>query len=288
MISSMTGFGRCVVNSKWGDFSWNLRSLNHRSLDINIQVPERFRALEAQCRRSIAESFERGRIDASLSFTHANPDFHTESLDVSLVRHLLQFNEEIQQQFPHATALSVAEILQWPGMISSGKHDDEELSKSIIGALNEALTDLSGDRRREGALVVEIVLEKLALFKDSCAQARILIPQAQKSMQDRFSEKLAELDLEVDPGRWEQEIALALIKLDVAEEIDRIELHVAEFERVLAEDSVVGKKLSFLIQELVRETNTLGSKTSHYPLSSLSVEMKVTLEQMREQIQNIE
>ena len=288
MISSMTGFGRCVVNSQWGDFSWNLRSLNHRSLDINIQVPESFRALEAQCRRSIAESFERGRIDASLSFAHANPNFRAESLDVSLVRHLLEFNEEIQQQFPDATALSVAEILRWPGMISSGEDEDEELSKRIIGALNEALTDLSGDRRREGALVVEIVLEKLALFKDSCTQARKLIPQAQKSMQDRFSEKLAELDLEVDPGRWEQEIALALIKLDVAEEIDRIELHVAEFERVLAEDSVVGKKLSFLIQELVRETNTLGSKTSHYALSSLSVEMKVTLEQMREQIQNIE
>lgn len=288
MISSMTGFGRCVVNSQWGDITWNLRSVNHRSLDIHINVSERFRPLEAKCRRMIAESFERGRIDASLSFLNANQEPRASSLDASLVQQLLAYNEEIQQQLPDSTGLSVAEILKWPGVINADQDDDEQLYEQVVASLDNALKNLTADRRREGALVEKLILEKLELFRHSCVQARELIPQAQQSMQERFSKKLAELDLEVDPGRWEQEIGFALVKLDVAEEIERIELHVTEFVRVLDEDSVVGKKLSFVLQEMSREANTLGSKTTHYPLSSLSVEMKVILEQIKEQIQNIE
>lgn len=284
----MTGFGRSVANSERGEITWHVRSLNHRSLDISIHLPERFRVLESKCWRPITEMFQRGRIDAALSFSRASSEFQTEMLDASVVRQLLAYSSEVQQKFPDAAALSAADILKWPGMISAGDNEDEAIVETILATLSSALTDLAADRRREGALVAEIILEKLSLFKDSCSEARELIPQAQNSMQERFSKKLAELDLEVDPGRWEQEIGLALIRLDVAEEIDRIDLHVAEFERVLAEESVVGKKLSFVLQELVREANTLGSKTPHYPLSSLSVEMKVILEQIREQIQNVE
>ncbi len=288
MISSMTGFARRVEETRWGEMTWSLRSLNHRSLDISIQMPERFRPLEAQFRRRIVESFSRGRVDAFLLFSRAVSATEKSRLDESVLQSLMVYAEEIKRRSPEAPELTVAEVLKWPGVIQIDEEPGEELSEALIQSLEDTLGDLIRDRHREGRLVEEILQEQLQQFKSGSVKARGLIPEAQARFQERMREKLAELDVEVDPARWEQEVGLMLTKLDVAEEIDRIDLHVAEFERVLAEDSVVGKRLGFLLQELVREVNTLGSKTLHHPLSSLSVDLKVTLEQMREQIQNVE
>ena len=288
MMSSMTGFAQFVAEVEGGEAAWDLRSLNHRSIDIHLQLPELFRPLEAQCRRILATHLSRGRIDATLTFTTTGAESDDYGIDDSLLDLLLGYSKAVQQRTPDASALSVADILKWPGVIQADPKYDEILSEQVLQLLESATATLTAERQREGALIEDVLWDKLNLFKVGCAQANQLIPEAQQNLKDRFIEKLAELELEVDPGRWEQEIGLALVKLDVAEEIDRINLHVAEFERALQNESVVGKKLGFILQELGREVNTLGSKTSYYPLNSLAVEMKVTLEQMREQIQNVE
>ena len=288
MISSMTGYARQIKETDRGELTWALRSLNQRSLDIHINIPDQFRPVEAQCRRRLNESFERGRIDASLLFNQVSIGSETGLLDQSVLTSLFAHAEEVQKRSPYAAALSIAEVLRWPGVICIDEEPDEAFFEFTLQLLDESIEELAMDRRREGGQVEEILQDKLKLFKSSCDEARKLIPEAQQSLHERFKEKLEELDIEVDPGRWEQEIGLALTKLDVAEEIDRIDLHVVEFERVLAEDSVVGKRLGFLLQELVREVNTLGAKTLYFPLNSLTVDMKVILEQIREQVQNVE
>ncbi len=288
MIASMTGFAQRTDKTNWGEINWNLRSLNHRSLDIHVQLPEKFRILEAQCRRKLVESFDRGRVDASLTFTRTESDSDASLLDDTVLQSLIAYASSVQQHMPGIRALSVAEVLRWPGVMQADANPEQELTEIILQSLGETINDLEHDRAREGKLVKEIVVEKLEQFKASLSDARKLVPQAQQSLHDRMAEKLAELNIEVDPGRWEQEIGLTLVKLDVAEEVDRIDLHVAEFERALSQESVVGKRLGFILQELGREVNTLGSKTMHYPLNALAVEMKVSLEQIREQIQNVE
>ena len=288
MIASMTGFARRVEKTQWGEITWNIRSLNHKSLDVSLQVPEPFRALESQCRRAIVERFSRGRIDASLSVTRVGADCESPHLDEAVLQSLLAYANSVRQWAPDATPLTITEILRWPGVVNTDAEPEQELAQSVVATLGQVLADLTNDRQREGALVKAILVEKLEQFKAGSSEARQLLPAAQRNLQDRMVEKLAELDLEVDPGRWEQEIGLVLVKLDVVEEADRLDLHVAEFERVLAEESVVGKRLGFIIQELGREVNTLGSKSMYYPLNALMVEMKVVLEQIREQIQNVE
>ena len=288
MIASMTGFARRVEKTQWGEITWNIRSLNHKSLDVSMQVPEPFRALESQCRRAIVESFSRGRIDASLSVTRTGADSDTPLLDEAALQSLLSYANSVRQWAPDAAPLSITEILRWPGVVNTDAEPEQELAQSVVATLGQTLADLTNDRQREGALVKAILVEKLEQFKTGSKEARQLIPAAQRNLQDRMVEKLGELDLEVDPGRWEQEIGLVLVKLDVVEEADRLDLHVAEFERVLTEESVVGKRLGFILQELGREVNTLGSKSMYYPLNALMVEMKVILEQIREQIQNVE
>ena len=288
MIASMTGFARRVEKTQWGEITWNIRSLNHKSLDVSMQVPEPFRALESQCRRAIVESFSRGRIDASLSVTRTGADCETPLLDEAALQSLLAYANSVRQWAPDASPLSITEILRWPGVVNTDAEPEQELAQSVVATLGQTLADLTNDRQREGALVKAILVEKLEQFKTGSKEARQLIPAAQRNLQDRMVEKLGELDLEVDPGRWEQEIGLVLVKLDVVEEADRLDLHVAEFERVLTEESVVGKRLGFILQELGREVNTLGSKSMYYPLNALMVEMKVILEQIREQIQNVE
>ena len=288
MIASMTGFARRVEKTQWGEITWNIRSLNHKSLDVSLQVPEPFRALESQCRRAIVESFSRGRIDASLSVTRAGADCETPLLDEAALQSLLAYANSVRQWVPDAAPLTITEILRWPGVVNTDAEPEQELAQSVVATLGQVLADLTHDRQREGALVKAILFEKLEQFKAGSHEARQFLPAAQRNLQDRMVEKLAELDLEVDPGRWEQEIGLVLVKLDVVEEADRLDLHVAEFERVLDEESVVGKRLGFIIQELGREVNTLGSKSMYYPLNALMVEMKVILEQIREQIQNVE
>jgi len=288
MISSMTGYARQIKETDRGELTWALRSLNQRSLDIHINLPDHFRPVEAQCRRKLNESFERGRIDASLLFSRVPTGSETDLLDQAVLTSLFARAEEVQKHRPDAAALSIAEVLRWPGVICIDEEPDEAFFELTLQLLDESIEELTMDRRREGDQVEEILQDKLKLFKSSCDEARNLVPEAQQSLRERFKEKLEDLDVEVDPGRLEQEIGLALTKLDVAEEIDRIDLHVVEFDRVLAEDSVVGKRLGFLLQELVREVNTLGAKTLYFPLNSLTVDMKVILEQIREQVQNVE
>ncbi|MYD78852.1 MAG: hypothetical protein F4239_08215, partial [Gammaproteobacteria bacterium] len=210
MISSMTGYARQIKETDWGELTWALRSLNQRSLDIHIHLPDQFRPVEAQYRRKLSESFERGRIDASLLFNRVSARSETNLLDQSVLTSLFAHAEEVQKHSPDAASLSIAEVLRWPGVICIDEEPDEAFFEFTLQLLDESIEELAMDRRREGDQVEEIFQDKLKLFKSSCDEARKLVPEAQQSLRDRINEKLEDLDVEVDPGRLEQEIGLAL------------------------------------------------------------------------------
>ncbi len=287
MISSMTGFARRSSDSQWGEVHWEIRSLNHRALEISLSLPEQLRYLEKRCRQAVAREFSRGRIDASVKIHFCGRDLTAESIDEKVIKSIADIAERIHELFPDCAGLSASDILQWPGVIVPSGAEDAEFGELVFEDFLKALEELKNDRLREGAEIRAVLDRKLALIVHSSEQASGLIAEAQRSAQERLSERLNEIKVELDPTRLEQEAALLLIKSDVSEEIDRFRLHASEFQRILDQESAAGKRLGFVLQEMNREANTLASKSAHYPLSSLMVDVKVVLEQVREQIQNI-
>ena len=176
MIASMTGFARRVEKTQWGEITWNIRSLNHKSLDVSMQVPEPFRALESQCRRAIVESFSRGRIDASLSVTRTGADCETPLLDEAALQSLLAYANSVRQWAPDAAPLTITEILRWPGVVNTDAAPEQELAQSVIATLGQTLADLTNDRQREGALVKAILVEKLEQFKTGSKESKTTYP----------------------------------------------------------------------------------------------------------------
>lgn len=288
MISSMTGYARHIATTEWGEISWVLRSLNFRSLETQMHIPDMFYSVESRCRQTLAERFHRGKIEASLEVRYSHAKSPEAQLDDDLLKSLLDHANRIQERVPDAPGVSVSDILRWPGLVNLTVQPDEHLFESVLESLKLAADRLLAERQREGAQIADIMRDKLESVNDNIAKAQQLVPEAQQQLQDRFAERLGELEAEVDPDRLAKEIAIVTVKLDTAEEIERIKLHALEFHRVLEQESVVGKRLSFLLQELTREVNTLGSKTNYFPLNALAVEMKVLLEQMREQVQNLQ
>ncbi len=287
MISSMTGFARRSSDSQWGDVHWELRSLNHRTLEISLNMPEQLRYLEKRCRQALAKKFSRGRIDATVKVHFCGRELTADSIDDKVIKSIAEVSERIHELFPDCAGLSASELLHWPGVIAPLGAQDTEFDEFIFENFLKALEDLASDRLREGAQIQAVLEQKLASVLRSSEQAAGLIAEAQRNARERLSERLDEVEVELDPTRLEQEVALLLIKSDVSEEFDRFRLHASEFRRILDKESAAGKRLGFVLQEMNREANTLASKSTHYPLNSLMVDMKVVLEQIREQIQNI-
>ncbi len=287
-ISSMTGFARRVSNSASGEFEWEIRSLNHRGLDIHVHVPEEFREVEIKCRRAVSSKFERGRIDATLKILSGSGISAGIGLNESLFNQLLEYAYAAYRNKPDAAMISIAHLLRWPGVITHIETVNDDMLAAVVASLEETVDELVRDRMREGHVIRSILRNRFEVFKSGVKQLREQLPQIERELRNRFAERLKSIDVNIEPGRIEQEIALSMMKLDVREEVDRIQLHVDEFERVLSEEQVVGKKLGFIVQELGREVNTLAAKSANYPISANTVEMRVVLEQIREQLHNIE
>ncbi len=287
MISSMTGFASCSLQTELCELQWDIRSLNHRTLDVHVHLPDRFRPLEADCRQIIGGRLTRGRVDASLSFNRGKSQKSNRILDPVVLSELLGNLNEARNHIPELLPPSALEVLKWPDIFVSPDPSDVNLSQQILILLSDLVEELIADRKREGNAILLVMQEQIDELNKYERYARDLLPEAKENVHNRLLKKLDRINVEVDPIRMEQEIALILIKMDVSEEMDRIRCHIDELTRALTSESEIGRRMNFLLQELVREVNTSAAKSNHFKFTSAMVEMKVILEKIREQIQNI-
>lgn len=287
MIHSMTAFGRDQSQSTGSSLTWELRTVNHRYLDISLRLPEDLRLIETEVRKRVAKGLSRGKVDAVLKFQR---DAGTAKIDVdsTVVDRLITAAAKIQKQAGDIPPISTAEILQWPGVMKSSELDVSTLAADALVGLERALTELVQTRSREGAELAEHIEQRLAAADKIVAEVKSIMPEVRQTYHDKLRERLGEIQQELDPIRLEQEMVFFTNKSDIAEEVDRLATHIIEVRRILAKGGAVGRRLDFLMQEFNREANTIGSKANDVRTTNASVELKVLIEQMREQVQNIE
>ena len=288
MTKSMTAFGREEIRNSLGYLAWEIRSVNHRYQEISMRLPEELRSAEPDFRRSIANAIQRGRVDAILHYQGAEPISGGTSLNQTEIRRLAQWEMEVHQIMPDAPSLRTAEILRWPGVLGSEAVNIDHLYNQASGLLEKTLAVLLSNRKREGKKLSELLHGCLSSARDLVRQTKINWPTIEADLKSRLEERIADLEARFDSGRLEQEVVLLLSKADIREEIDRLLLHFDETERVLAMDGAIGRRLDFLMQELNREANTMAAKSAHPKTTTSSVDLKVLIEQMREQVQNVE
>jgi len=288
MIYSMTAFARRQLEEEWGSLTWEIRSVNHRYLETSIRLPETLRSMEPLVREAIRRKLQRGKIECQLRIQASEQRTAELVLNPALVTRLRDAAAAVREILPDAGAMSVAEILRWPDVIKEQDTDAEELQEQALGLFGEALEDLQQHRSREGQELGRFVEQRLQAIAGIVIELRGLMPEILRRQRDNLVTRLAELKDELDPGRLEQELVLIAQKADVDEELDRLDSHLKEVSRVLKADGQKGRRLDFLMQELNREANTLSSKSIVAETTRSAVELKVLIEQMREQIQNIE
>lgn len=289
MIRSMTAYAQRSAEVGAGRLTWELRSVNQRFLDLSLRLPEEFRQLEPDIRQVFKQRLSRGKLEAGLRF-QADPALESAQLRLNheLADGLGRLIEELGNHTPGAAQPDMAQLLNWPGLVIQERPDFEAERVAAMGLLDEALDALIAAREQEGAAIASMIEARLVGIEAQVEQVRGHLPEIRASLEQRFRDRLAALDYPVDAGRIEQEVVLQLQKLDVDEELDRLAMHVAEIRRVVGLDEPVGRRLDFLMQELNREANTLGSKAAVVETGQAAVELKVLIEQMREQIQNVE
>lgn len=285
MVSSMTGFARREDSGEWGHAVWEIRTVNHRYLDISIRLPEELRVMEGDVREHVAAKLKRGKVECSLRYDSDLAGGEI-SVNTKLTGKILEASRLLPVEDP--APINPVDILRWPGVIDKNTPDLERVGESLIFLLDQTLEALVANRRREGENISRMIESRCELSLHQVRQIRDKVPEIIASITDRHMARVQELGLEPDNGRLEQEIALLSQKLDVAEELDRLETHIVEVKRVLTDTEPIGRRLDFLMQEMQREANTLGAKSAHIDTSNASIELKVLIEQMREQIQNIE
>jgi uncharacterized protein (TIGR00255 family) len=285
MIRSMTAYAAVERATPWGTISAELRAVNHRYLELSLRAPEELRGVEPALRERIAARIQRGKLDCGLRFrASAGGEFE---LNHALLDRLSHLAIECRQRFP-GLSVDFAELLQFPGVLQHAEGDAAGLHAATLDAIDALLDEFSAAREREGAKLAALMGERLDAIAAVLAQVRGWLPEIRVALRQRLEARLADLATAADNGRLEQELVLALQKIDVDEELDRLAVHIAEARRVLGLREAVGRRLDFLMQEFNREANTLGSKSVDARTSQASVELKVLIEQLREQVQNIE
>ena len=288
MLRSMTAFAREEAEGDFGTVVWELRSVNFRYLDVVSRLPEELRALEPAVRERISARLRRGKIECGLRYQPAASYHAAFSVDIELAKQIANATRVIDGLLPHPAPIHAVDILRWPGVIKAEAVDLEALATPVLDVLSRALDALVATRVREGERIRELISNRCREVEKLTQKARQRLPLVIAGARQRLRERLAEVQQELDETRFEQEMVLFAQKLDVAEELERLDAHVAEVATVLAQDKPVGRQLDFLMQEMNREANTLGSKSADTATTRASVELKVIIEQMREQIQNIE
>lgn len=288
MARSMTAFARQEQVNEWGTLTLELRSVNHRYLDVSLRMPEDFRNLESKIREKITATLGRGKIDVGLRFTRSESSSGEILLDKDLIQQLSDASREIDHILYNADAVSSLDILRWPGVIKTPELNSDELTAALFNLLDATLNELLEGREREGEKLSALIQQRCQSISDVIVNVKKRLPEIMQIWREKLVSRMQDASIEVDENRVEQELVILAQKTDVDEELDRLVTHVAEVERVLKGKKPIGRRLDFLMQELNREANTLGSKSIDTETTKASVDLKVFIEQMREQIQNIE
>ena len=287
MAHSMTAFARQERPSAIGTLSWELRSVNHRYLEPHLRLPESFRDLEGAIREALRQGLSRGKVECTLRITEQGSG-KTLKVDQIRASEVIKAAEHVAALMANPAPVNPLEVLAWPGVLVSDAADPQAINAQALALFNDALTELKQSRAREGAELARILLERLDAIDHEVATLRELVPEMLALQKQKILERARELKVEVDTQRLEQEMVLLAQKSDVAEELDRLVTHTNEVRRVLKSPGATGRRLDFLMQELNREANTLGSKAFDTRSTQTAVNLKVLIEQMREQVQNIE
>jgi uncharacterized protein (TIGR00255 family) len=287
-LNSMTGYAAQSRELPGATLSIELRAVNSRFLDLIFRMPEDFRFLEPLLRERIGEVTRRGKLECRINHAARIEATLPEAFNLPLLERLLGFARQVRAVDAEVAPLSVAEILRWPGMLQGAESDPESLRLAALDALDAALVEFNASRAREGAKLGVIIGERVAAIRRLVGRLRPKVPEVVAAYGDKLARRMDELMQGPEPERIHQEVALFAQKIDVDEEMDRLLAHLDEIERVLKAGGATGKRLDFLMQELNREANTLGSKSVSLEFSQASVELKVLIEQMREQVQNLE
>jgi uncharacterized protein (TIGR00255 family) len=287
MIRSMTGFARRERQFPWGLLAWELKTVNHRFLEMGCRLPEEFRVGEADFRQAVAGAVRRGKVECALHFRPAVPAGSIE-VDAALLSSLSQRAQQIAAQAGAAARIDALELLRWPGVIRDGSRDLAPMIAAAHALLADALTELARFRDSEGARLRDSLEQRCAGLIEFTTHVLDRLPEVRARMRAKLLERIAQLVSEVDHDRLEQELAILAQRLDVDEELDRLRGHVAEVRKTFDGQEAAGRRLDFLMQELNREANTLSSKSQDIETTRAAVDMKVLIEQMREQVQNIE
>ncbi|MCP3673548.1 MAG: YicC family protein, partial [Gammaproteobacteria bacterium] len=284
MIYSMTAFARASENNDIGNAQWEIRSVNQRFLDMNFRLPEVLRHLEMPIREKVRKKLSRGKLDINLHFSTSSSNTSSLSVNENLVKSLQHTHLKIAEMAGNHDILSSLDIMQWPGVLQEPEADEKQRDSFILKLFDEALEQLISARAREGKAMKQLLLDRIILISEQVAMVRGEMPLIIQWQNDRIIERFKEAKLEPDQERLEHELVYLAQKADIAEELDRLDTHIAEIARILNKGGNVGRRLDFLLQELNREANTLGSKSISKVTTAAGVELKVIIEQMREQV----
>lgn len=291
MLRSMTGYARASAEGEWQELSWELRSVNHRYLDLSIYMPEEFRALEPDVRSRLGARLARGKLTAQLRFIPTSGGGSLQP-DAGIVKELAAAVEQLRGDITELSPVDPLQALRWPGVLQEQTQNFESLKQPVMDTLDEAINSMLVNRESEGERLGELLLTRCSGLEEFVAQVREALPRLREEWREKLEKRLAEISasdkVKADPERLEQELLIVAQRADVDEEIDRLDGHIREVRDTLERKEPVGRRLDFLMQELNREANTLTSKSQSGETTQIAVEMKVLIEQMREQVQNIE
>ena len=287
MIYSMTAFARLEVKKDWGDAVWEIRSVNQRYLENFFRLPEQFRGLENTLREKLRQSLTRGKIECSLRIETKKQTNAELNLNKELANQVIQSLQWIKAQAGEGE-INLTDVLRYPGVVEAQEQDLDAISQDLLTAFDDLLTDFIAMRGREGEKLNDIIQQRLDAIAVEADKVRSQMPTVLQWQRERLLQRFEDAQINLEPQRVEQEMILLAQRVDVAEELDRLQMHVKETTNILKKGGAVGRKLDFMMQELNRESNTLASKSINADITASAVELKVLIEQMREQIQNLE
>ena len=287
MPRSMTAFARNTTDFPWGSVTCELRSVNHRFLETGFRLPETLRQVEMSLREIARKKLSRGKVDCSIQLAFNSTDA-TVSADLTLAKQYIELAEQLAAQIDNPAAISPLDIMRWPGVLKEQDVESEHLQTAAIETFKLTVSQLLEGRQREGDKLADMIEQRLVGIQEQTTIVRENLPDILTHQRARLEEKMADMKSQLDESRLEQEVVIIANRTDVDEELDRLDVHIAEIRRVLQSSDSIGRRLDFLMQELNREANTLGSKSIAGVTTQASVELKVLIEQMREQIQNLE
>ncbi|ALP41435.1 YicC/YloC family endoribonuclease [Aeromonas schubertii] len=287
MIHSMTAYARKEIKGDWGTAVWEIRSVNQRYLETYIRMPEQLRGLEPVLRERFRNALQRGKVECNLRFEAAQAGAGQQHINEELARLIIDSANWVMKEAGQGQ-LNPVDVLRWPGVMAAAEQDMDTVNAALMVGFDETLTDFIAARASEGANLKALIEQRLDGIGVEVVKVRGQLPQIIEWQRQKLTDRLTEAKVELDPARLEQEMVLLAQKIDVAEELDRLEMHMGETRKILKKGGACGRRLDFMMQEFNRESNTLGSKSINAEVTQSAVELKVLIEQMREQIQNIE